>query len=115
MICGGVIAVLPKPEMVKGNPADFASVSAERMDIAISNSPEILEIDTQFECRVCRLHEVGLIDAELFDKMAEMGQSRLAHANNSNLFRFNENNVIAAKCQSRPPANQPPNNNAVGM
>ena len=74
-----------------------AAVGAERVDVTVPDLAPVAKLDAELERRPSCRHEVGLVDAHPFVEMANVGQGRFAHADNSDRFRFDELDVAARR------------------
>ena len=68
----------------------FLAECAEWVDVAFTDPAEILEVDAQLIRRMGRLHERGLVDAELFDEPANVRQRRFADADDADILALDQ-------------------------
>ena len=64
--------------------------AAERVEVAVPDPAEILELDAELERGVSGAHELRFVEAEHLDEGAQVGKRRLADADDADLGRFDE-------------------------
>jgi hypothetical protein len=76
--------------MVEMDPVEVGPEPSERVEILPANRSEVGEVDAELEGCVGGPHELGLVDSEAFDKVAQVRQSRLADADDADLGGFDQ-------------------------
>src|SRR5437868_14121656 len=67
---------------------------SERMNVAIAGMVPVAEFDAELEGCPGGAHELGLIQAEHVVELLDVGQRRLAHADDPDFVRFDENDAV---------------------
>src|SRR5262245_4104506 len=88
-----------QPILMKRGDVEIVSIATERMEVSVSESRPIFELDAELEAALRGAHEFVFVDAEQCVEKLDRRHRSFANPHGSNLGRLNQLDAAAAIVQ----------------